>query len=149
MPCTRRSLRSNHAGVNPITFLCFVSSGVLFYYILLQMNLWWLFHVFMFFWKVTFPFHARSYERANRMKYVHIVMISIALTVPVIPVIATVVDGGYGLTRFPPIFCTGTSPTATFYSLILPITLSTQCGVTMLIIIFWVIHKVRIMQHTW
>ena len=121
-------------------WLCFVA--VLLYYILLQLAVWWILHIAMILWKIQFPIHARSFEVAHRMRYIHIVMIIAALIIPLVPVITAAADGGYGLTRFPPILCTAKSTKATFYSLIMPIILIMQCGITMLLLIFWIIHKV-------
>lgn len=121
--------------------MCF--AGALIYYTLFQLVLWWFFHVSMLFWKVKFPFHARFFEQVGRMRYIHIFIVITALVVPVTPVIAAAADGGFAVTHFPPILCTGRSAKATFYSLILPIIVLKQCGLTMLIVVFWIIHKVR------
>ena len=115
------------------------------YYSLLQLALWWIFHIALLLWKIQFHFHARSFKVNHQIKYIHIAMIVTALTVPVAPVLATVTNGGYALPRFPPILCMGRSPNTAFYSLVLPIIVLMQCGITMLIYIFWNIHKV----HQW
>ena len=130
--------------VGYINFSACMSIGVLVYYILLLLAVGWIFHISMFLWKIWFPLRARSLEVAHRIKYIHILMILITLVVPLLPVITAAADGGFALTRFPPIFCTARSSNATFYSLILPIILIIQCGVTMLIAIFWIIHKVSL-----
>ena len=97
----------------------------------------------------------------HRVKYVHIVCIVICVIFPSIAVIPTMaefahgkssseaVSGGLGfsVTRFPPLLCTGTSKDATFYPLILPILIILMVGMTILIIVFWIIHKVRTLLH--
>lgn len=122
-------------------YVC-ASPGVLFYYILLQLTLWWFLHIFMLFWKIHFPLHASSFR--PRMKYIHIAMVSVALLLPTIPSITAAAIGGYNMARIPPFVCIGTSANATFYSLVLPILLLSQGGIIMLIVIFWSIHKVRV-----
>jgi len=114
-----------------------------FYYGLFQLAVWWFCHEVSLFWKIKFPFHARSFENAHRIKYVHITMLTIGLILPALPVIVTFTIGnGFGLTRFPPILCTGLEKNSTFYSLVLPIDILSAIGISLLIIIFWIIHKV-------
>ncbi len=117
-------------------------TGVVFYYVLLQLALWWLLHVSILFWKICFPFHARSFESAGRFKYVHIVCVIVGLLVPWIPVIVVFANGGFTMITFPPLPCTGREAGPTFYGLVLPIILLLQIGITLLIILFWTVHKV-------
>lgn len=51
---------------------------------------------------------------------------------------------GFGLTNFPPILCAGLDANATFYSLIMPITVLAEIGMTLLILTFWDIRKVNV-----
>ena len=123
--------------------LSFYSEGIAFYYGLFQLSVWW------FFWKIKFPFHARSFEASHRTKYVHITMVAVGLVLPALPVIVTFTTGdpsGFGLTRFPPILCTGLQRDSTFYSLVLPVNILVAIGIPLLIIIFWIIHKVMIVH---
>ncbi len=117
-------------------------AGVVFYYVLLQLALWWIFHVSILFWKIRFPFHARSFETARRFKYVHIVCVIVGLLVPWIPIIVVFANGGFSVVAFPPLPCTGREAGPTFYGLVLPVILLLQIGITLLIILFWTVHKV-------
>jgi len=99
------------------------------------------------FWKIRFPFHARSFTTAGRIKYIHIAMVIVGLVLPTLPVIVTFTAGnpstrGFGQTRYPPILCTSLQRDPTFYSLVLPINIFLAIGIPLLIIIFWIIHKV-------
>ena len=80
-------------------------------------------------------------------------MVIVGLVLPALPVIVTFTTGdpsGFGLTRFPPILCTGLQKNATFYSLVLPINILMAIGIPLLVIIFWIIHKVcTYMTTTW
>ena len=72
-------------------------------------------------------------------------MVVVGLVLPTLPVIVTFTTGdpsGFGMTRFPPILCTGLQTDSTFYSLVLPINILMIIGIPLLIIIFWTIHKV-------
>ena len=97
------------------------------------------------FWTIRFPIHAKTFVTSHRVKYVHITMVVVGLALPTLPVIVTLTTGdpsGFGMTRFPPILCTGLQNDSTFYSLVLPINILMMVGIPLLIIIFWTIHKV-------
>ena len=114
-------------------------------------------------WKIRFPFHARRFESAHRVRYIHITCVIVGLLVPLLPVIVTIADSavdarknpdteqtgtlGFSLTRSPPILCTGIDRTATYYSLALPLNLILMVGMTELVVIFWLIHKVSTEHH--
>ena len=117
----------------------------MFYYTILQEALWWFIHIIAIFWKVGFPFHARTLQTGHWNKYLHITGVLIALVLPIIPVIVSATIGGFGMIRFPPILCTGKNADATFYSLIVPIIILLQSGITLLLIMIWIIHRVSIM----
>ena len=115
------------------------------YYGLLQLTVWWFCHEVALFWTIRFPIHAKTFVTSHRVKYVHITMVVVGLTLPTLPVIVTLTTGdpsGFGMTRFPPILCTGLKNDSTFYSLVLPINILMMVGIPLLIIIFWTIHKV-------
>ena len=130
-----------------ISFSAFYTVGTVFYYGLFQIIVWWFCHELSLFWKIRFPFHARSFETSHRTKYVHITMVTVGLLLPALPVIVTFAiaardSRGFGLIRLPPILCSGLQRDATFYSLVLPINIFLAIGIPLLIIIFWTIHKV-------
>ncbi len=127
-----------------IKFITFTYTGMVFYYVLLQLALWWIFHVVVLFWKIRFPFHARRFESARRFKYIHIACVALGLLVPWIPIIAVFAKGGFTMTTFPQLLCTGREADPTFYALVLPVIILLQIGVTLLIILFWTVHKVCI-----
>ena len=126
---------------NTSIFLSF--AGGIFYYILLQGSLWWIFHVSVLFYGIQFPFHSRSFKAAHRTKYIHVIMVVIALLLPLVPAIVCGVIGEYTMTDFPPILCVGSDADATFYSLVLPIIIILGTGTSLLVIMFWKIHMVH------
>ena len=131
-----------------------------------QLAIWWLFHTSALFWQVVFPLHARS--MSGKIKYIHITCVILGVLLPLIPIISSMVDfaldlqnqtesaslpsssknsflsGGMGFrsTRFPAILCTGTDPDIIFYTLILPMVVILASGCTMIITIFWSVHRV-------
>ena len=75
-------------------------------------------------------------------------MVTVGLVLPTLPMIVTFTAGdpsirGFGLTSFPPTNCDSLQMDPIFYSLVLPINLILVTGIPMLIIMFWIIHKVN------
>ena len=95
------------------------------------------------FWKVQFPLHSRSYEKARRIKYIHLICVILALVLPLVPVITVASKGGFTITRYPTFLCTGSDADATYYTIVLPIVIILGIGTTVLVLVFWKIHKVR------
>ena len=132
-------------------------TGIITYYCIFQLAVLWFCHLVALFWKVRFPLQARSFQKANRMKYIHITCIAIGVLAPVIPVIATIsqfshgkssdeaVKGGlgFGVTRFPPLMCTGKHGNTIFYSFTVPSAIMLMIGIALIATLFWIIHKVR------
>ena len=115
-------------------------SGSVYYYALLQLAIWWICHVAALFWKVNFPFHAKAF---NNVKFVHIMVVVVALLIPVAPVISAFVTGGFTMSSFPPVFCVTKNSNAVYFTLILPISLIVAIGTTLLILILATILKVQ------
>ncbi len=119
----------------------------------------WVIHMVALFWKVFFPYQAKSLQSSKRLKAVYALCVIVALVSPLIPVIATFAhfgitrdvstEGtpgrlGFGLVRFPPLLCSGLNSEITFYTVILPTILLIMVGITTLILVIWRIHKVVI-----
>ena len=107
----------------------------------MQLALWWLLHIIVIFSGITFPFKARSIRAAGRCRYVHVVMVTIGLIVPCVPVAVSFVRRGYGSVS-PTFLCTPRDGAASFYSLVLPISIFLATGISMLVIMFVGITKV-------
>lgn len=131
--------------------------GIVFYYGILQLIIWWVCHVSILFWKIRFPFHARSFDQSGRTKYIHVACILVSLLVPLTPVLAIILnnlDGqgvgtvGFTITRFPPLLCSSPDANATFYALVVPVILVVGTGLTMLVFMLWFLHKVLEISQT-
>lgn len=130
---------------------------MLLHYLLLFLTLWWICHISIMFWKLRFPFHARDFEIENRMKFVHIACAVPCLVLSFLPIVVITLDDvvqrakgvdtvgtvGFSLVRFPPIICSAMNRNAIYYSLILPINLIVPVGVTLLILVVWLLYKVH------
>ena len=66
----------------------------------------------------------------------------VALLLPGMPVVVAFTTGGYVFAGEPHLVCLGRNRDATFYSLILPTSVIVAVGVSLLIIILWMIMKV-------
>ena len=125
--------------------------GITFYYVVLQLLLWWLWHTIAVFWAVTWPFHARKFNTSRNTKYLHIAFALASLVLPVGPVLVILFvsstpgreRGGFTITRSPPFFCTGFDVHINFWAYIFPVTLILATGVAFLILILRIIIKVR------
>ena len=132
--------------------LLFFSVGFWTYYFIFQMSVWGFCHIVSLFWGIQFPFHAKSFKTAHRLKYIHIPMVIVGLVLPTLPGIVASTAGdptvrGFRITIFSPIRCGSLQKDIVIYSLVLPVNLIVVTGISLLIIIFWVIHKVIIIQY--
>ena len=122
---------------------------------MLQLNIWWVFHVCVLCWRIKFPFHARRYSKFNTR--LHFALVALALVLPLLPVLTTIIHSqatdytsmegvpsglGFGLANFPPILCYALNKDVVFFSFILPVTLLMLVGVTALLVTIWAVHKV-------
>ncbi len=104
---------------------------------------WWFCHCVMVFWSIGFPFHYRSYQNTHRIRYIHVAVILAGLILPGVPVGVTFATGEYTLTRFPPIVGLADNKDAPFYSFVLPVSILIAAGVSLLIMVFHEVLKVR------
>ncbi len=128
-------------------------------YCILSGALWWFMLTAALFWKIWFPFNAKMRETKHQIKYIHIGCGLAGLLIPFIPVIAHMasfaqrvqsdpstdfISGGLGFTfvRFPPLPCNGRSKNISFYAIILPTNIMLAVGITLILLIFWLVHRV-------
>ena len=72
-------------------------------------------------------------------RYIHIVMVIAAILLPLKSMGVLLGTGGLVIPRFPPIDCLAKQSDASYFAFILPISIISAIGVSMIIIIFWVI----------
>ena len=92
----------------------------------------------------------------HKVKYVHLTCVVICVLVPFVPIISTMSQYargksaaeaakgglGFGISRFPSLLCSGRDEKTTFYALVLPSIIIFMVGMTILVLVFWIIHKV-------
>lgn len=126
--------------------------GIVFYYVVMQLLLWWLWHTLAVFWAVTWPFHAKKFNISRNTKYLHIGFVVASLLLPVGPVLIilfvtrtpTLEMAGYTVTRSPPFVCAGHDITVNFWAFIFPISVLLAIGVTMLVLIMRIVIRVTL-----
>ena len=107
---------------------------------------------------------------SGKVKYIHITCVIAGILLPLLPIITSMakfamdirkqnekstsqikndlfLSGGLGFTtsRFPSILCAGRDQDVIFYTVVLPINIILASGCTILINIFWSVHKVSLL----
>ena len=119
------------------------SAGAVLHYVALQQVLMWFLHILAVYWKIRFPLHAKSFEVKGYATYVHVAMLALIILLPFISIAVVFGTGGCRLSRFPNIICQAKDPDATFYALVLPMSILTAAGISVIILIFWVLYYVK------
>ena len=115
---------------------------MVFYYTFIQLAILWVLHIGAIFWGLMFPFQARRFKITGKNKYLHLAVILLALFIPGITVAGSLGPEGVHFPRYPPIICVANSRNANFYSTLLPAAIAVTVGCTLLVLVFWMIHKV-------
>ena len=127
------------------------------FYAILQINIWWVLHAVSLFASVAFPYRFRALKNSSKVTYVHIGCVIAGLIIPIIPVIAPMIDDaikrgrgeavigtlGYIPANSPPLLSYGVDGDVVFFSSILPSIILVEIGVVILILTIWYIHKVN------
>lgn len=123
------------------TYYC--SFSAFYYFVVLHTSFCWFCHVVTLFWQTMFPFQARTCKIYGIGKYLYIVVLISSLVLPTAPVIAAFATGGFTLRQFPPSVCFPKTGTILYYSLVIPMSLMTGVGTSLLAIVINEIIKRR------
>jgi hypothetical protein len=122
---------------------------------------WWLMVTITLFWKIWFPFDLKIRESKNQIRYIHLGFGLAGLLIPLIPVIIVVaefgrrnpslndfVSGGLGfnIVRYPPVTCAA-DVKLVLYVILLPVALTLGVGLTLVLLIFWLLRRVSTTPH--
>ena len=146
-------------------YISITNTGMIQVYSTVSVSLWWFMLAAALFWKIWFPLHARSFQLTRKIKYLHFGCALLGIFIPVIPVISFMIRfavqvkssdelsfqaGGLGFAsvRFPPLPCNGNDKALIFYSVIFPTDILLAAGITLTVLIFWIVHKVSYILST-
>ena len=136
-----------------LKYWIFLITGVVFTYLLIQLSLWWMFHLIVFFWSIFFPYNYRCLSIARKLRLIHITCFILGLVLPLISVISVMgnfsqenrnspsnisfwsAGAGFQPTRFPAILCTPSNRHVNFYAVVLPLILTAVVGCSLLVVI--------------
>ena len=107
---------------------------------------WWFSHTIAVFWSVWFPVHARKIHHTRYIKFIHISVIVIALTLPMIPVGILFGTGGYVLSSYTTSLstCIPRNLTTAMYVSVLPMCIVISTGITFNLLTVWKLLKIRL-----
>lgn len=122
-----------------------ITAGIINSFVFTMNSYWWFFHTMTIFWKVWFPIHARNFKVNGHIKYLHLIIIGLALTFPIIPVGAALGTGGYVISAYPPSlnYCFPRSSDTFFYTFILPFCIIFSIGTTFNLLTLWKVLRIR------
>ena len=116
----------------------------MFYYAGLVLVIFWLFHILIIFWGTVFPFHAKNFEMKGYFRYIHIIMAVTGISLPWASVGAIIGTGKLTVPQVPPFVCLSMNSDANIYLFLLPLSIMTATGISLITIILSVIIiKVR------
>jgi hypothetical protein len=118
------------------TPLCIIS-GAAWIYISHQVVLWWIFHLSMVFCAIFFPFKYHYWKQSGYFKYIHVVMVVVAIVEPIIPAIVLFKVDGYVLYFLIRPDCVARNSQLAFYIHVVPLIVAVAVGLYLLVLIFW------------
>ena len=117
-------------------------AGIVYIYGMLQVNIWAMLHALGLSWGIVFPFHYRRFRVEEKIKYIHVVTVVVALLLPIIPALLYLIKDGYGPLFTPTRVCTGRNLNVTYFAFLLPISIILATTTSSLAMVFWTILKV-------
>ena len=115
------------------------------------LNICWVLHITSLFLIVKFPYKFRSLKKSTKLKYIHIgCVIAILVITALIPMVHAAgsnnsVKLGYIMISTISLFCLPKNSEVVFYTATLPSLLLVECGIALLLMTIWLIHKVIVM----
>ena len=91
-------------------------------------------------WGVRHPFSYRNLKVTGRIRYAHIICVTLAVLIPLLASLVTLTEG-YRINDDNPYVCSVGSLEFAYYSLIFPISILQAVTTFMLVVIFWTIFK--------
>ena len=106
--------------------------------------------------------------KSPKLKYINIACVVVGFCVPLVPTVALIIEyaeteteyevyrlmnitflsgnPGFQYDRFPPTICRPSNRDISYYAMVLPINIIATVGILELVLIFWKIHKVCVIE---
>lgn len=120
--------------------------GFAFTYCVVQFTMWTVLHSVFLLWGVRKPFSYQRFKKSGRITYAHIISVIFGVTVPLPSALLPMIDG-YVITATPTAVCAGRNLDVTYYTFILPMSVSLGTTSCLLVLIVWTIFKVSSYPH--
>ena len=106
----------------------------------------WLLHLIHLFIRVAFPVWSRKLDRKRTKNILHVVEVAVALFLCIVAPTFTIIFSKYQVVQFPPNICFPSTKEVSFYTVCLPLCITTGIGTILVIITFWILNKVSNME---
>ena len=93
-------------------------------------------------WQVLFPLQVKYYQTSGHFRLLHIGIVVLASLLPIGPIAAMLATGGFTPFYYPHA-CVAANADVVFYAAVLPHSIFTAIGLTLLIILFWILVRNR------
>ena len=117
-----------------------ISTGFIFQFLMLVTFLFWLLHIILVWITVVFPHTAKKVKK--RGKVIHVTMVVAVIAFSLIGPVVAVANYPYIIPRLPVFTCFSSDLNWTFYSLILPCSITFALASTFLVLLFRTTYKV-------
>ena len=135
---------------------CFhLLAGFFSHYLVLQFHICWVLHATSLFVIIKFPYKFRSLKKSTKLKYIHISCVIAGLVIPLLCALIPMMHAaggnsvgrvGYVMITTDSLSCLPSDSNVVFYTSVLPSLLLVECGIALLIVTIWLIHKVIIVM---
>lgn len=105
-----------------------------------QITIWMLLFTVVLVWGVRHPFSYRKLKALGRVRYAHIICVTLAVFGPLPSSLVILVDG-YSITNENPYTCVGRSLDFSYYAFLFPVSIMQACTTFILVVIFWTLFK--------
>ena len=110
-----------------------ILTGATFVYTRIQAMLWWVFHVSVMLFGVTWPLRYYSMRDSGRLRQTHLIMVTFGVLLPFIPTLICLWVGGYGFSVVYNYSCVPLNRDSVVYSFVGPMTVCSITATSMLV----------------
>ena len=121
---------------------CTVAAGAVVNYCFVNLALWGSLLAAFLYWSVGHPFSFRQLKVTGRIRYAHITCILLSLIIPLPSAFAPLIDGSVFTTSLV-LPCLALNADYVYSTVILPINILLGIQVVLLVLIIWILFKVR------